>query len=81
LIVLSIINSWWLNTSNSTFLLEEGQIPEIHLINFTDWGWLLILSVVTLIVWGLIVFQSKSKGSYSFGDVSESEVVHDSDDH
>lgn len=66
---------------NAGLSLEEGEIPEIHLINLTDWGWVIFFLVATLIIWGLIVFQSNSRGSHQYGDLSDSEITHESNNH
>lgn len=77
----SVLNSLLLKAPNTGVTLEEGHIPEIHLINFTDWGWVVFFIVFTLIIWGLIVFQSISKGAHQFGESSDSENIHESDAH
>ena len=61
MIVYPVLNSLLLKVSNPGVLLEEEPVPEIHLFNFTDWGWVVFFIVVTLVIWGLIVFQSISK--------------------
>ena len=46
--------------------LKEEPVQEIGLINLTDWGWMLLLSIVILVVWLLIIFQARSQGSQEF---------------
>jgi len=51
------------------------------LINLTDWGWMLLLSIVVLVVWLLIIFQAKSKGDHEYGQVPDSELSGHVSDH
>jgi hypothetical protein len=81
LIVNSVLNSLLLKVSNTGVILEEEPIPELHLINFTDWGWVVFFIVVTLVTWGLIMFQSNSKGAHQYGVISDSENNHESEAH
>jgi hypothetical protein len=81
LIVNSVLNSLLLKVSNTGVILEEEPIPELHLINFTDWGWVVFFIVVTLVTWGLIMFQSNSKGAHQYGVISDSENNHESEPH
>jgi hypothetical protein len=61
--------------------LKEEPVNEISLINLTDWGWMLLLSIVVLAVWFLIIFQAKSKGAHEFGQVPDSELGAHVSDH
>ncbi len=61
--------------------LVEGPVQEIKLINFTDWGWLLFISAVILVVWTLLIFQAKSPGSHEYGSFSELETNNEFGDH
>ena len=61
--------------------LKEKPGNEIRLINLTDWGWMLFLGIVILVVWLLIIFQAKSKGAYEFGQVPGSELSGHVSDH
>jgi hypothetical protein len=72
-----LINTILLKYLSAGIVLEEEPISEIHLVNLTDWGWVLLLSAVFLIVWVLIIFQARSKGSHPYGMVSESGIDHD----
>ena len=54
--------------------LKEEPVNEIRLINLTDWGWMLLLSIVIFVVWLLIIFQAKSKGAHEFGQVPDPEL-------
>jgi uncharacterized membrane protein len=81
LINFHVINSILLKYSTTNILFKEDPIPEIHLVNFTDWGWVLLLVVVFLIVWLLIIFQARSKGSHPYGIVSESDIDQDNESH
>ena len=76
-----VINPVLLKYFSTDIVLKEEPIPEIHLINLTDWGWVLMLSAVFLIVWLLIIFQVRSKGSHPYGMVSESDIDHDTEAH
>ena len=76
-----LISSIVLKTSSVGLLLEEEPIPEIHFANLTDWGWILLLSIVSLVIWGMIVFQAKSKGSHPFGLVSGTDDDHHDEEH
>lgn len=66
---------------NSLVVLEEGPINEIRLIGLTDWGWVLLLSIVILVVWLLIVFQARSGGAHEFGLVLDSDNNGHNGDH
>jgi hypothetical protein len=79
--VIPLLNSNLLSTLFTDVLLEEEHIPEIHLINLTDWGWLLLLSGVIFAIWLLIIFQISSKGSHPFGMLSDSESSHEFEEH
>ncbi len=70
-------------TSGLNFIkvLKGEPVKEIGLINLTDWGWMLLLSVVILSVWLLIIFQAKSKGAHEFGQVPDSELSGNVNDH
>lgn len=52
---------------NSGFMLEEKPVKEIRFVNLTDWGWMLFLGILILIVWLLIVLQAKSRSTHEFG--------------
>ena len=54
--------------------LKGEPVEEISLINLTDWGWMLLLSVIIFVVWLLIIFQVTSKGAHKFGQVSDSDL-------
>ena len=60
---------------NSILILKEGPGKEIKLISLTDWSWVLLISTLILVVWLLIILQSRSKGAHEFG------MDADSDDH
>ena len=62
-------------------VLKEEPVKEINLINLTDWGWMLLLSIVVLVVWLLIIFQAKSKGAHEFGQMPVSELSGQVTDH
>ena len=79
--VIPLLNSNLLSTLFTDVLLEEEHIPEIYLINLTDWGWLLLLSGVIFAIWLLIIFQIRSKGSHPFDMVSDSESSHEFGEH
>jgi len=81
LISFRVINPILLKFFSTDILLKEEPIPEIHLVNFTDWGWVLFLGVVILIVWLLIIFQVRSRGSHPYGMVSESDKNHETEAH
>ena len=74
-----VINSILLKYSPANILFKEEPIPEIHLVNLTDWGWVLFLGIVVLIIWLLLVFQARSKGSHPYGMVSEADIGHDTE--
>ena len=80
MIVYSFLNSLLLKVSKTGVILEEGTIPELHLINLTNWGWVVFFIIVTLVTWGLIVFQSNSKGAHVYGVISDSVNNHESED-
>ena len=67
--------------ANFRIFLDEEPIKEIHFANLTDWGWILFFSIVILVIWLLIVFQAKSKGSHEFGQVSDSEIGSEMGEH
>ena len=81
MIVYPVLNSLLLKISNPGVLLEEESIPEIHLFNFTDWGWVVFFIIVTLVIWVVIVFQSISKGAHQYGVISDSENNNGSEAH
>ena len=81
MIIFSVINPILLNTIFADYLLVEEHIPEIYFANLTDWGWVVFFSVVILVVWVLIIFQVKSKGSHPYGMVSDPDNIHDNEDH
>ena len=70
----STIGYFFTSGSNIIFRLKCERGKEIGLINLTDWGWMLLLSVVILVVWLLIIFQAKSKGAHEFGQVPDPEL-------
>jgi hypothetical protein len=75
------LSSILLKVFSSGILVDEAPIQEIHLINLTNWGWLLFISIVIVIVWLLIIFQVKSFGSHELGLISKSESDHNQADH
>jgi hypothetical protein len=62
-------------------VLKEEPVEAINLINLTDWGWMLLLSIVVFVVWLLIIFQAKSKGAHEYGQVPDSELSAHVSDH
>lgn len=81
MVVYSGLNSLLLKILYGGILLEEGHIPEISLFNLTDWGWVVFFIIVILVLWGLIIFQSNSKGAHQSGGDLNPENFHKSDDH
>jgi hypothetical protein len=81
LISYSTIGYYFTSGLNFINVLKGEPVKEIRLINLTDWGWMLLLSVVILVVWLLIIFQAKSKGAHEFGQVPNSELSGDVNDH
>ena len=47
----------------------------------TDWGALILLVVVILVVWLLIIFQAKSYEVEEWGQITESDDSHEGDEH
>jgi len=62
-------------------LLNVGTVKEIRLFNLTDWGWVLLLGTVILVVWLLIIFQANSIGAHEFGQIPDSEFGDHTGDH
>jgi len=81
LISYSTIGYYFTSGLNIIFGLKGEPVKEIRLINLTDWGWMLLLSVVILVVWLLIIFQTKSKGAHEFGQVPDPELSGYVNDH
>lgn len=77
----SAIGYYFTSGLYSITVFKEEPVDEIRLINLTDWGWMLFLSIVILAVWLLIIFQAKSKGAHEFGQVPESELSGHLSDH
>jgi hypothetical protein len=65
----------------SITVIKEEPFEAISLINLTDWGWMLLLSIVVLVVWLLIIFQAKSKGAHEYGQVLDPELSGHVSDH
>jgi hypothetical protein len=65
----------------SITVIKEEPFEAISLINLTDWGWMLLLSIVVLVVWLLIIFQAKSKGAHEYGQVLDPELIGHVSDH
>ena len=76
-----VINPILLKFSSTDILLKEDPITEIQLVNLTEWGWVLFLGVVILLIWLLIIFQARSSGSHPYGMVSESDNNHETEAH
>ncbi len=70
----STIGYYFTSGLNFIKVLKGEPVKEIKLINLTDWGWMLLLGVVILVVWLLIIFQAKSKGAHEFGQVPDPEL-------
>lgn len=45
-------------------LQEAGTVNEIEMIELSSWEWYLLLSIVILVIWLLILYQTKSSGSH-----------------
>lgn len=69
----STIGYYLLGVLDAVVVLDEELVNEIKLINLTDWGWLILLSFVILVVWLMIVLQAGSKGAHEFGSVPDSD--------
>ncbi len=70
----STIRYFFTSGLNFIKVLKGEPVKEIRLINLTDWGWILLLSVVILVVWLLIIFHAKSKGAHEFRQVPDSDL-------
>jgi len=77
----SAIEYYFTSGLYSITVLKEEPVNEIRLINLTDWGWMLFLSIVILVVWLLIILQTKLEGAHEFGQLPESELSGHVSDH
>ena len=71
MISLSTIGYYFTSGLYSNTVLKEEPVNEIRLINLTNWGWILFLSIVILVVWLLIILQTKLEGAHEFGQIPE----------
>lgn len=46
---------------------ETGPVNEIEMIELSSWEWFLILSIVIIIIWLLILFQTRLTQADNFG--------------
>ena len=58
---------------SSSIFMETGTVHEIEMIKLSSWEWFLLLSIITIIIWLLLLYQVRSTRGNNFGIQSEQE--------
>ena len=59
---------------SSSIFMETGPVHEIEMIKLSSWEWFLLLSIVTIIIWLLLLYQVRSTRGNNFGMQSAEEL-------